>query len=177
MGIEKHHQRFSLRDLGLLDGPRQKGLDATVELLSAVVNAPKTLIVIFDDMASSLFVRASRGLTGASAYHEIPVEGSLTSLARMDDRTIAIPDLADFGSDPMEVRRFGARAFLAAPIHGPADEAVGALVAIWPEPRDIGDEDKRHIASLAHLASQQIMLTASFCTLRIMAEEKMRRRV
>ena len=133
-----------------------------------------TTLCVFDDAASALLVRTAHGLDiGPVASNGIPLTGSVAAFARANGRTTRICDLSEAPHDTsVEHMRFGAHAFLGSVVHGPADEPIGVLGAMHPNPHVWTYREARLVEDMAYLLSQQIMLKASFATLRIMSEER-----
>ena len=133
-----------------------------------------TTLCIFDDAASALLVRTSHGLDGDhSSPNGIPLTGSVAAFARASGRTTRICDLAEAPHDTsVEYMRFGAQSYLGSIVQGPADEPIGVLGAMHPQPHVWTYREARLVEDMAYLLSQQIMLKASFATLRIMSEER-----
>ena len=66
----------------------------------------------------------------------------------------------------------GARSYIGGVVKGPADEPIGVLSAMHPSTYDWTFHDVKLIGDLGYLLSQQIMLKASFETLKIMSAER-----
>ncbi len=74
--------------------------------------------------------------------------------------------------DAPEIRYLDAAAYLGTPVYGPDRDAIGVLAATHSAPREWNMAALKKMENLAYLVSQEIMLRASFETLRIMAAER-----
>ena len=172
MGLEKHcakHQ-FGLKDLGVLDGPPLRGAGTIVKMVDAVFGVPRAAFLVFDDNSGSVFVRMTSSAVRPKGT--MPSEMSIASMVRSENKTIAIDSTREEAPDSIERRLLGAGALLGSPVHGPDKLAVGVLAAMHHEARAWTSAECRKIEDLAHLISQEIMLRASFETLRIMSAER-----
>lgn len=176
MGLEKDKTRrqYGPQDLGIHDSPPSRGTRTVVELCTVTLKAPVAAFFVFDDTASELFLNASAGLeSGICDRRGLPLTGSVASYVRSEAKCVRINDL---GALPFETSvehlRFGARGYLGDVVRGPADEPIGVLSAMRLKPSDWTHQDTRLIGELAYLLSQQIMLKASFATLKIMSSER-----
>ena len=176
MGLEKQTTRrqFHLQDLGVLEGPPPRAIRSLVELCSASVQAPASALFVFDDTASELFLNASTGLDrDARGPIGLPLTGSVASFVRSENRLTRIGNLhcAPFDTS-VECLRFGIQSYLGAIVQGPADEPIGVLAAMHMTPHDWTFREAKLVEDMAYLMSQQILLKASFATLRIMSAER-----
>lgn len=176
MGVqkEKSRQSFGPQDLGILDRPSPRGLRALVELCAVSVQAPIAALFIFDETASELFLNNSVGLP-LDAYGEsgLPLTGSVAAHVRNESRVVRISDLRKPPFDTSaEYLRFGTRAYIGGVVKGPADEPIGVLAAMHPTACDWTFHQAKLVGDMAYLLSQQIMLKASFETLRLMSAER-----
>ena len=177
MGLEKQTSRrqFHLQDLGVLEGPPPRAIRSLVELCATAIGTPAAGLFVFDDTASELFLNASVGLNReASSLVGLPLTGSVASYARSENRVARIGELAVAPFDTsVEYLRFGVRSYLGAIVRGPADEPIGVLAAMQMSPHEWTFRDAKLVEEMAYLMSQQIMLKASFATLRIMKAERL----
>ena len=176
MGLEKQSQKrqFSQKDLGILDGPPSRGIRTIVELCALATRARSTALFIFDDAASELFLSASDGLarTGNTPVG-LPLTGSVASHVRLENQITRINELGEAPFDTsVEYARFGIRAYMGAIVRGPADEALGILAVMHQTPHFWTFHEAKMLEDMAYLLSQQILLKASFETLRLMSAER-----
>lgn len=167
------HASFTLQDLGLLVGPPIKGFDAVVSLASNVLRTPKVALLMIDVENGSIFLRASHGFDQSKfPLFGFPYHGSISSKICNENKTLQISNVssATFASTG-EANFFGANACLGSPIHDPAGAPVGVLIALHEKTHEWTDTQIEELEAFAYLASQQIMLKASFETLRLMKRE------
>ena len=176
MGLEKEKSRrqYGPQDLGILDSPPSRGIRTVVELCAVSLKSPIAALFVFDDTASELFLNAAFGLEQMENKQQgLPLTGSVASFARGEIGGVRIDDLATPPFDTsVEHLRFGARSYLGDVVRGPANEPIGVLSAMRHKPSTWTLQDNRLIGDLAYLLSQQIMLKASFATLKIMSSER-----
>ncbi len=172
MGIEKIGTgfQFGLNELGVLHGPPLRGATTIVNALADLFEVHYGAFLVYDDTAGCVRVRISS--RKSQAVGEAPLSASLCDWIRTEDATLAVASTLEETPEAPELKFFGAGAFLGAPVYGPAQEPIGVLAAIHPSPRDWSAKATRQIGDFAHLISQEIMLLASFETLRIMSIER-----
>lgn len=174
MGNEEQYAKsFGLRDLGVLDGPPEKGFDVVVRLVASALNAPMVALMMFDDECASIFLRASFGLSKhINPLIGFPVSGSIASVIRAENRSLLINDLEHSEvTHSVEVIFFSAASCLGTPVHGCAGEPIGVLTVMQKSPRAWTNAQAESLEDFAYLTSQQIMLKASFETLRLMKRQ------
>ena len=175
LGLEERSgQSFSPRDLGVLDGPPEKGFDVVVALSATALNAPMVALVMIDDESASIFLRASIGLSrNINPMIGLPLTGSVASETRAENQPVLINDLArSDNTHAVEAVFLGAGACLGAPVHGPAGEPIGALLAMHRTSNAWTKAQAQAVEGFAYLTSQHIMLKASFETLRLMKRHR-----
>ena len=173
MGLEERKGlSFGPRDLGVLDGPPEKGFDVVVRLTSTALHAPMVALMMIDDESASIFLRASTGLSkNINPLIGFPLSGSVASEIRAKNEPVMINDLARSDTaHAVEAVFLGAGSVIGAPVHGPADEAIGALLAMHRSSNAWTKAQGEALEGFAYLTSQHIMLKASFETLRLMKQ-------
>ena len=171
LGIEKHRAKvkFGLRELGLLDGPPLRGASTVVNAVSELLSVRHAAFLMFDDEASTVQTRASS--RPLRPLVEFPIAGSLSEWVRTENHTLAI-SATEFEAPLCPERKYmDAGAFVGAPVYGPDTEAVGVLAAFDMPRSGWNSASVKKLENLAHLISQEIMLRASFQTLRLMSAE------
>ena len=166
------HGSFDLHDLGLLEGPPVKGFEAVVSLASRVLKTPLIALMMLDIESGSIFVRASHGLDhNQPPLFGFPYHGSIASKVCDENTTMQFNDMPQSDiAHTVEARFFGAKAYLGTPVHDPVGMPVGVLIALDKTSHDWSSAQTEALEAFAYLASQQIMLKASFETLRLMKE-------
>ena len=97
---------------------------------------------------------------------------SVALQVREEGRPVTIADTASDMPEAMELELLGARAVNAVPVFGPDTVPVGVLAAFEREAREWSPEEVSKVEDLAYLASQEIVLRASFETLRLLAQNR-----
>lgn len=174
MGLEENYLKpqFGLGDLGVLDGPSLRGMTAVVNAAHAILPVRGAGFLTFDELFTSANVRTSAGagLPGRS----MQLRGSIMSTLRSENRQIAVNSLRKSTPDAPERVFFGAEAMLAAPVYGPGEDPIGALVAYRRTPHFWCPRESHMLVELAYLITQEVMLQASFETLRLIQLERKR---
>jgi hypothetical protein len=171
VGATNRHgeRRFNLRDLGVLEGPPLRGADIVVGAAADLLRCGRAAVMIYDDDTGSAFLRASAGFRPDETT--LPLIDSIAAIVRNERRPLAISDVAGEMPEAAELIRLRAGAMLAVPVYGPDTVPVGILAALDDAGRRWTDQDMRRAQDLAYLASQEIMLRASFETLRILSRD------
>ncbi len=172
LGLEKHKvgDQFGVRELGLIDGPPLRGAKTVVKTTSELFDVSNAALIIFDDAEVAGVVRVASDPASLSSSY--PLDRSIASLVRASNASQVVSSLSADHPDAPEYRLLSMKAVLACPVYGPDTEPVGALAAFDTQPRAWTKEQKTKLESLAHLISQELILRASFETLRIMARER-----
>lgn len=170
------HRNFDLRDLGILDEPAPRGVRTLVEICAEALRVSSAALFVFNDLEEELFVSASIGFDEKSAaYTRLPFSGSAAFQVRPRKEPLRIDDMRVLPHNMLlEHHSFGVRSYLGAVVQGPANEPLAVLAAMHRQCRSWSDADADRIDDLSYLLSQQIMLKASFETLRIMSAERKR---
>jgi GAF domain-containing protein len=172
--VNRSGQVFSPRDLGVLDGPPEKGFEVVVGLCAIALRAPKVALFMIDDENASLSLRASNGLDQSiNPLIGLPLAGSIVSQIRTDNSPVLINVDTD-AERLVETKFFGASSCLGAPVHGPDEDAIGALLAMHDTANAWTKAQVKAIEGFAYLTSQHIMLKASFETLRLIKQDTIR---
>lgn len=172
MGLEKHRvvQQFGLREIGVLDGPPLRGAEVVVNSAAELLNVPAVVVLIFDDVSSTLECRAASSLDYKTL--SFPTSGSLCSSARSENATIAITNARIEAPSAPEPDKLKGQSVIACPIYGPDTEAIGVLMAVRSDPHVWSIDERKTAEDMAYLVSQEVILRASFETLRIMSSER-----
>lgn len=177
MGIESLQPKstFGLEELGLLDTTPLKSIDTIVNFCADATNVRVSAFMVFDDKQASLVVRSAANRSGLSKG-VIPTEGvmSASSIVRERLSPVSFSNLAaGFDTaDALERRKFGASAYLGAPVFGPLGEVVGVLATLTPDERTWTKDERERVKGYAFLLSEQIMLRAALETVKLMARER-----
>lgn len=124
----------ALRELEMLDSPREERFDRVVRLAQHIFGVPWVgLNLVSDDRQ---YTKAAAGDAFGAASESRPLSASLCAVTIESDRTLEIPDLhADprFAGHP--AAQDGAAYYAGAPLHAPGGERVGALCLVDDRPR------------------------------------------
>lgn len=177
MGIEtsQTRQRFDLGDLGLLDTSPSRPLDTLVDLCADAIRAPISAFLVFDDLSASIVLRTIAGNVGTRAGpFNLTPDRSVTWLVREEASTVGISNLAQRADtrDALERRKFGAVAYLGAPVYGPTGDIVGVLAVMNPREHYWTHHERNLIANFAFLLSEHIMYRAALQTVKLMGRER-----
>lgn len=161
---------FTLQDLGLLMGPPVKSFDFVVSLASRVLHTPDVALMMVDVENGSVFLRASVGFDQVSfPMFGYPYCGSIAAKICETNSSLQNSDVSNSNlANAVEAEFLGADSYLGTPVHDPAGAPVGALIALHTKSRAWTNTQVEALEKFAYLASQQIMLKASFETLRLM---------
>lgn len=172
VGLEKHRvgQQFGLRDLGILDGPPLRGTDIVVATAASLLDVDAVNVMIFDDTSASIETSASSEISFRSL--SFPTAESICSLVRSQNETIEITNAKLEMPKAQELIGNGVAAIIACPIYGPDTEAIGVFAAFKTNAHVWSLPEKKLAEDMAYLVSQEVILRASFETLRIMASER-----
>ncbi|EPX77952.1 multi-sensor hybrid histidine kinase [Salipiger mucosus DSM 16094] len=137
-----------------------------------MLHASFALVTVIDDDNERQVFKASRGPDGQPLKDlSTPLSFSLCNHVRLRGGTVVIRDLSldrSFRDHPAQ-RECGIKAYLGAPLLGPANDPIGAVCAAETHPRVWSDRDKAAIENFAALAAQQVLLRASLQTLKMIA--------
>lgn len=177
MGVESLHSRqtFGLEELGLLDTSPLKTLDTIVDLCAEAVHVPIVAFMIFDETSASLIVRSIVGDVSLRAGPAgVRIDRAACGLVRTEAGAVSMSDLRARvdTAHAFERTRIGATGLLAAPVHGPVGETIGALVAMTPNEHHWTTHEKRLIGNYALLLTEQVMFRAALQTVKLMAKER-----
>ncbi|WP_245584676.1 GAF domain-containing protein [Salipiger mucosus] len=169
---------YSIRELGLLDQGQDGVFENIVKLAHQTLGAPVALVSVIDDANERQVFKArradaSRGLLGAHLMESwyTPLSHSLCNEVRIRDRSLIVQDMArdpSFRHHPA-VTEYGVLAYIGAPIHGPANDPIGAVCAMDNCVRIWSEKDRSNIETLADLCSQQVLLRAALQTIKRIA--------
>lgn len=177
MGVESLHSRqtFGIEELGLLDTSPLKTLDTIIDLCAEAVRAQIVAFMIFDDNSASLIVRSIVGdVSVRPGPAGVQIGRAACGLVRTEAGPVCISNLGAHANtaQAFERTRIGATGLLAAPVHGPLGETIGALVAMTPTEHYWTSHQRRLIGNYALLLTEQIMFRAALQTVKLMAKER-----
>ena len=130
------------------------------------------VFLVFDDVAGCARVRISSGRP--KSVRDVPLADSLSAWIRAENATLAVTSVSAEAPNAPELDALQADGFLGAPVYGPDKDVIGVLAAVHSSPREWAGLHGTKLENLAHLITQEIMLRASFETLRLMSAERVR---
>ena len=166
---------FSLKDLGVTDGPPDPAFDAIVALAAQVVGTPYALLAVVDYELGVVRSRSRYGFGEApDPKRLIPYKLSFTATVAATGSCLAVHDTQRHPRTAHHpyLAEMGVRSILAAPVRCPANEVVGSLVVLDRLSRIWTNRDKRLIENVAFLASQSILLKAALWTIGTVARTR-----
>ena len=145
----------ALRELGILDGPPQDGLDRITTILASALNVPIALVSLVD--AHRQWFASKVGL----AVRQTPRDVSFCGHAVAARAMLVVPDAlldARFADNPLVTGPPRVRAYAGAPLLLDDGSAIGTLCAIDYRPREFDAQHLSTLSYLADLAVQQLRL-------------------
>jgi two-component system sensor histidine kinase/response regulator len=158
----------ALRQLDILDTAPEEAFDDLVRLAANVCSTPIALVSLVD--ADRQWVKAKVGLD----FTEAPRDLSVCAHAILERDVCVIPDLAAdsrFSTNPFVTSEPGLRFYAGAPLLTKEGHALGMLCVLDRVPRELSDEQKSLLRSLARQAMAQLDLRREIKDLaRVVAE-------
>ena len=168
-------ETFSLKDLGVTEGPPDPAFDTVVALAAQSIGTCYASLAIVDHDLGLVRSRSRYGYEASPQLKRvIPFERSLTALVVTKGACLVVNDTRKHPRTAYHpyLAELGVRSLLAAPVYCPANEAVAALAVLDRLPRIWTDRDKRLIENVAFLASQSILLKAALWTIGTVARTR-----
>lgn len=162
---------YTLADLGLIHGPPETALAHLVKMTSRLCETEGAYLGVVDDATATVHCPAHCCMgEDLRPVFEFAQKDSFVRVVR--DRNTAM-EVSDAVEEPLiragfVEKRFGLRGLVGAPVRGPDDDPIGALVAFSRGPRSWSSEARENILSMAYLASQIVLLRASMETIKLM---------
>jgi GAF domain-containing protein len=148
---EEERRLELLHALGVLDTPPEAAFDALVAAAAAVTGCPMAMLSLAD--RERHWVKARHGLQVTELQRELAFcEATL----REPGGGLEVPDTqldARFAEHPMVLQAPHLRFYIGLPLKVDGLR-VGALCALDTRTRELGDEQRRALADLAHAASE-----------------------
>lgn len=153
-----------LDTLQLVDSPPEEVFDKHTRLVSNFLKVPVALVSLVEEEKDRQYFKSEIGLSGAwKSKRQTPLSHSFCKHVKRDNRTLVVSDAPNDARvcKNLAIPDLGVRAYLGAPIHGPAGEPLGALCAIDAKERPWSEREIEGIVDLAACVSDQIKLRAS----------------
>ena len=153
-----------LDTLQLVDTPTEEAFDKHTRLVSAFLDVPVALVSFVEENKDRQYFKSEIGLSGVwKKSRQTPLTHSFCKHVKWENQTLIVEDAHKDARvcDNLAVPDLGVRAYLGAPIHGPADEPLGALCAIDSKERVWSPREVKGIVDLAACVTDQIRLRAA----------------
>ena len=145
----------AVRELMLLDTPREERFDRVSRLLMRLFGVPVAFVALID--ANRQWFKSCFGLSVA----ETPREVSFCGHTILGDGTLIVPDaLQDprFFDNPLVVGPPHIRFYAGHPLRGPRDHKVGTLCLVDFAPHHFGEPDRALLQDLAAVVERELNL-------------------
>ena len=165
---------FTFGDLGFLNGTPDRILSKCVNLAEQLLVNSAAVISIRDvDTQRASFHSIGQNAHMLAIAGRFPLAGSLTQQICLENDLISSIENhpMDWSPEMPEIKAFRAKGFVAAPIHGPAEEPIGMIACLTQTERDWNKEDFEALEDVATLVTQRILLKATLQTVKLMASE------
>ncbi len=152
------------KTLGLVDTPPEEDFDKHTRLVCDHILAPVALVSFVQEELDRQFFKSQIGLTGEWAERrQTPLSHSFCQFVKRDNRPLIIEHAPTDARvcDNLAIPDLGVNAYLGVPIHGPDDQAMGALCAVDTKPRSWSQSDVRYMQDVASCVTDQINLRAA----------------
>ena len=161
---------FDLHDIGVLQDTPLRGSETILDIQDRLLSPASSALYFFDDLCSEVYIR--RLAEGVRSQMRVSQGETVADLARQNAGPACITNLIEAMPHSREVLDYGVTSFIGAPVLGPDSSPIGILGAMSCTPRRWTLMNRKVQEDLAHLVSQEIMLRASFATLRIINQER-----
>jgi GAF domain-containing protein len=145
----------ALRCYGILDTPPEADFDDIVRLAARVCQTPVALITLVDDRRQ--WFKAEIGL----GVHETPLVTSICAKAILQPELLVVPDTTKdprFKGNPLVQGEPHLRFYAGAPLQTPAGLPLGMLCVLDTKPRDLDEEQRLTLTTLARQVMAQLEL-------------------
>ena len=140
----------ALRGYGILDTPREAEFDEIVEVVSAICEAPISVINLID--AGRQWFKAEVGL----GVRETPIDSSICAHAILQPDLLVVPDTTEdarFCDNPLVTGEPRLRFYAGALLETPEGLPLGTICVLDYVPRDLNEKQR----ALLRLMAGQIM--------------------
>jgi len=157
-------QKFSLRDLELIDGPPHPEFDNLTRLAQRTIGAPVALLSTIDSDAERQFFTSQTGLSGPAAEdRHAPLSHSFCQHVIQKDAPVAVEDAPnpppDLGTGIAQ--GLGIGSYLGVPVYRPGGVPAAVLAVIDDKPRAWTEADISLLRQLAFCATDAIRTRAT----------------
>ena len=145
----------ALRSYGILDTPREEEFDDVVKVVSAVCQAPISVINLIDN--GRQWFKAEVGL----GVRETPIDSSLCAHAILQPGLFIVPDTRDdprFCDNPLVIGEPGLRFYAGALLETSEGLPLGTVCVLDYKPRELDDTQKLLLRVMADLVMKMLEL-------------------
>lgn len=147
----------TLRTLNILDTPRDNRFDRYTRITARIFDMPIVLISLVDDRRQ--WFKSAEGLDVEETSRDI----SFCAHAILGDDVLEVPNARHdprFRDNPLVVEQPRIRFYAGAPLEAPNGHKLGTLCVIDRVPRQLSDEEKTMLKSLADMVVGEIISSA-----------------
>ncbi len=168
--VEHPHDEYSavvdrvLDTLELVDAPPEEAFDKFTSLVTRFLDVPVALVSFVEEDRDRQYFKSEIGLSSPwKEARQTPLSHSFCQFVKRDNKPLVIRRAPEDSRvcDNLAVRDLGVIAYLGVPIHGPGDEALGALCAIDVGERAWSKSEVGGMIDLAACVTDQIKLRAA----------------
>ncbi len=145
----------AVRELGLLDTPKEERFDRVTRLLMRLFEVPIAFVALID--ADRQWFKSCYGLP----VSETPREVSFCGHTILGNETLIIPDAqldTRFCDNPLVTGEPWIRFYAGQPLRGPRGLKVGTLCVVDQKPRQLDEADHELLRDLAALVERELNL-------------------
>lgn len=166
---------FTLSELALVDAPAEESFDNLTRLASILLNTPVSLVSLVDFDHDRQFFKSQLGLADKwAAKRQTPLTHSFCKHVVLNDKPLVVEDARshELLKNNLAIPDLGVIAYLGIPVHGPANNPIGALCVISSESRSWSQADQDNLSMLADAVTNLIRLSASLKTSELLRQEQ-----
>lgn len=151
--VTEFERLTALREMQLLDTPREDRFDRVVRLAQQFFKVPTVAVNLVDD--DRQWTMAEVGLD----TYELPRDVSFCSRVIEQDETMMVADARDdprFRDNPLVTAPHGIRFYAGQPLHAPNGQRVGSLCLVDSEPRTLSDGELEVLRDLGEWVEKEM---------------------
>ncbi|MBT8148447.1 MAG: GAF domain-containing protein [Gammaproteobacteria bacterium] len=152
--LNEQRRLTTLRDLHILDTPRDARFDRFTRVSSRIFDTPIAVISLVDEERQ--WFKSCQGLDAT----ETPRDISFCGHAILGDEVFEIEDAQQdprFADNPLVVQAPNVRFYAGAPLKAPNGQKLGTLCIIDKVPRKMSEEDKSMLNHLANMVVTELV--------------------
>ena len=144
-----------LKDLNILDTPREPRFDRLTELAADVLDMPMVFVNLVD--ADRQWFKSTCGLSGVETT---PRDVGFCAHAIHEPDLMLVPDASKderFADNPFVTGDFHLRFYAGVPIRGRKGKAIGTLCLVDSRPRELSERQLGQLKKLAALVEAEVL--------------------